>query len=157
MICRRCGRPLRDPQSVARRYGPTCWKKVRVEDERDYQDWLTEHTTITDAGTAAETIREIWKRVLAQTSDRTCSCGEPLESSDLLTFDHGDGARLKGFGQPQWVFLRCPECQHELTYGKLGAASLDDLAPPPVPVPDTTPAPPGHQDTIVEEPDRGSQ
>ena len=29
--CRRCGRALRDPDSVARGYGPVCWAKVRAE------------------------------------------------------------------------------------------------------------------------------
>lgn len=26
--CRRCGRHLRDPESIARRIGPECWTKV---------------------------------------------------------------------------------------------------------------------------------
>lgn len=32
VLCRgRCGRTLRDPESVARRYGPVCWKKLPAE------------------------------------------------------------------------------------------------------------------------------
>ncbi len=120
---------LTDPRSIARRYGPTCWKRVRDESERDYQDWLTERTTVADAVVAVKTLREVQTRIISYIDDEKCSCGEPLKSGDVLSFDHGRGILLKGYAQPQWVFLRCPECLNELNFRKLNGISFSDLAP----------------------------
>ena len=125
----RCGRALSDPRSVARRYGPTCWKRVRIESERDYQDWLTEYSSIEDSAIAAKTLKEVWRRALDLVGDQTCCCGEMLSSGDLLSFDHGDGAPLRGYSAPQWVFLRCSRCQNEINLIRLGI-NLAALAPP---------------------------
>ncbi len=125
----RCGRALSDPRSVARRYGPTCWKRVRIENERDYQDWLTEHSSIEDSNVAAKILKEVWAKVLSLVGDQTCYCGELLSSGDLLSFDHRDGAPLRGYSAPQWVFLRCSRCQNEVNLIRLGI-NLAAFAPP---------------------------
>jgi hypothetical protein len=30
VTCGKCNRPLKDPKSIERGYGPDCWKKVKV-------------------------------------------------------------------------------------------------------------------------------
>lgn len=35
--CKRCGKPLRNKQSIARGYGPGCYKKVSAETKNDYE------------------------------------------------------------------------------------------------------------------------
>lgn len=34
--CGKCGRPLKDPKSIERGFGPTCWAKVQADQEHDH-------------------------------------------------------------------------------------------------------------------------
>jgi len=126
--CKRCNRALKDPASARREYGPVCWKKVQQEDEE--QRKIYEPCTIAYAGLANHTMREIRRRVL-QGSITECSCGEPLETGDIRSYDHEGGHDLKGFGMPQWVYHECSKCGHQLSTWKLriNISDLEKLKP----------------------------
>ena len=36
--CNRCGRPLKNEQSLQRGFGPVCWKKHQAEEKRKEQE-----------------------------------------------------------------------------------------------------------------------
>ncbi|WP_156157428.1 DUF6011 domain-containing protein [Methanosarcina siciliae] len=127
--CKRCNRALKDPTSVERGYGPVCWKKTQVEDEQ--QEKICEPcSTIAYRGLANHTMREIRKRIL-QGNIQECSCGEPLETGEVRSYDHDDGYDLKGFGAPQWVYHECARCGHQLSIWKLriDISDLEKLKP----------------------------
>lgn len=126
--CKRCHRALKDPASVKRGYGPVCWKKTQVEDEQ--QEKICEPCTIAYKGLANYTMREIRKRIL-QGNIQECSCGEPLETGEVRSYDHDDGYDLKGFGKPQWVYHECSNCGHQLSIWKLriDISDLEKLKP----------------------------
>lgn len=121
--CKRCNRGLKGPASMKRGYGPVCWKKVQLEDEE--QRKIYEPCTIAQHGLASWTMKEIRKRVL-QGDLQACSCGEPLETGEVRSYDHEGGLDLKGFGQPQWVYHECSKCGNQLSVWKL-RIDLSDL------------------------------
>lgn len=121
--CKRCNRVLKGSASVNRGYGPVCWKKVQLDGEE--QRKIYEPSTVTYAGLANHTMKEIQKRVL-QCNVTECSCGEPLETGDIRSYDHDGGYDLKGFGKPQWVYHECSKCKHQLSIRKL-RIDLSDL------------------------------
>lgn len=121
--CKRCNRALKDSASVKRGYGPVCWKKVQLEDEE--QRKIYEPCTVAYTGLANHIMREIRRRVL-QGNATECSCGEPLETGDIRSYDHEGGLDLKGYGQPQWVYHECSKCKHQLSIWKL-RMDLSDL------------------------------
>jgi len=121
--CKRCNRALKDPASVKRDYGPVCWKKVQQENEE--QRKIYEPCTVAYQGLANHIMREIRRRVL-QGNVTECSCGEPLETGEVRSYDHDGGLDLKGFGQPQWVYHECSKCGHQLSIWKL-RIDLSDL------------------------------
>jgi hypothetical protein len=100
-----------------------CWKKVQLEDEE--QRKIYEPCTIAYVGLANHIMREIRRRVL-QGNITECSCGEPLETGEILSYDHDGGYDLKGFGLPQWVYVECAKCGHKLSIWKL-RIDLSDL------------------------------
>lgn len=42
MICLRCGRVLKNKKSAERGYGPGCYKKVKQEEKRNYEENIKE-------------------------------------------------------------------------------------------------------------------
>ncbi|ALK06185.1 hypothetical protein SAMN02910340_02068 [Methanosarcina thermophila] len=71
-------------------------------------------------------MKEIRKRVLKGKIQTCRTCGEPLENGELQSYDHDGGYDLKGFGQPQWVYLECSKCRYQLSIWKL-RIDLSDL------------------------------
>lgn len=128
VTCLRCGRSLKDPESVKRRMGPACWKKAMGESEAAYQKMISKERTVTDPAQESETMQEIWRRVL-QAERKECWCGTSISRGSLETCDHPGGYPLKGFGRPQWIWVTCPKCGYQMAYWKLHAPPLDDLSP----------------------------
>ncbi|WP_048180582.1 DUF6011 domain-containing protein [Methanosarcina siciliae] len=123
--CKRCNRALKDPTSIERGYGPVCYKKIQVVDDEQQEKICEPGSTIVYKGLANHTMREIRKRVMSG-NIQECSCGEPLETGELRSYDHDGGYELKGFGAPQWVYLECSNCRHQLSIWKL-RIDLSDL------------------------------
>ncbi|WP_048181333.1 DUF6011 domain-containing protein [Methanosarcina sp. MTP4] len=126
-VCLRCNRPLKNPLSQERGYGPECWKKIQqhVEKRQDYPL----PCSISDPIIASETLAEISRR--ARVANRKkCDCGKSLVSGEVKTYDHDCGETLAGFSHPQWVYLTCPKCGYQWAYWKLRGPSLKDLSEP---------------------------
>jgi len=112
--CRRCRRPLTDPDSIARGYGPECWDTVK-NNIPPHGEPLTKTRSIEnifDANAALDRIRQ-------ETPARSCSCGASLGSAPIRSYDSIDGRILEGFESPQWVYISCPKCGQEIAINRL--------------------------------------
>jgi len=114
--CMRCNRALKGEASVKRGYGSVCWSKVRYEDEE--VEKILEPCSISYPGLASHIKEKLWERVL-QGDKKTCVCGEPLKTGELHSYDHDGGWNLKGFSKPQWPYVLCSKCGHQLSIHKL--------------------------------------
>lgn len=119
--CIACGRVLKSPDSVRRRYGPECWKKVQHATTEIRNG---EPVTVVDEDLAERTLgslRKVVRRTLSASSGRTqCTCGEVLYPFPIEHCNHPGGYHLPGFGKPQWAWLHCDSCGHDMSLGKLG-------------------------------------
>jgi hypothetical protein len=96
-----------------------------VQLENEQQKKIYEPCTIAYSGLASHTMQEIRKRV--DLDGGACGvCGESLEIGELRAYDHDWGYDLKGFGRPQWVYVECAKCGHQLSIRKL-RLDLSDL------------------------------
>lgn len=121
--CKRCGRALKGSSSLERGYGPVCFRKVQQDCEK--VESKLEPCSIEYPGLALHVKEKIWERVL-QGEKKTCSCGEPLKTGELRSYDHDGGWDLKGFSKPQWPYILCSNCGHQLSIHKL-RIDLSDL------------------------------
>ena len=84
--------------------------------------------TITDHQLAKEARVRI-RGLLFKCERQTCSCKDhhPVTGMEVITFDHPAGYNLPGYGQPQWVVIRCPKCNYEWSFWKLRGPDLMSL------------------------------
>ncbi len=129
--CRRCNRALSNKTSVQHGFGPVCWNKLQ---KQDYDDRPTMfRITITDQKEASKSlarVRDIMGAALKNgTTARTkcLNCDEPLDAANIEYYDHEGGYNLPGFGQPQWLYHHCEECNHDLSLWKLRIPELPSV------------------------------
>ena len=112
--CLRCRRPLSDPDSISRGYGPECWDRVK-NNLPPHGEPLTKKQSIENIFDAQAALA----RLRQETPARACSCGAPLGSVPLRSYDSIDGRILEGFESPQWVYISCPTCGQEIALNRL--------------------------------------
>jgi hypothetical protein len=118
--CGRCGRELTNEDSMARGYGPKCWRLVHYDNEQDVP------RSILGSSQAQEAMSEISRRILRAVGDEKCSCGERLDAGAVDSYDHAGGIKLKGYGEAQWVHLRC-KCGHQVPWHRVAGLEYEDL------------------------------
>jgi len=67
--------------------------------------------------------REYSKKILDIIPVKKCrSCNSDLDDSKVMVYQHENGWDLHtfGFGKKQWIYIKCPVCQNEITIWKLG-------------------------------------
>ncbi|WP_158024128.1 DUF6011 domain-containing protein [Methanosarcina horonobensis] len=120
--CLRCKKHLKDHKSKSRGYGPTCWKKVLPT--------LPSCPPTTEIRSIENifAVNAVYESLQARISSHSCpSCGALLDSAEVRSYDHEDGLNLRGFLQPQWVYVSCPHCRVDIALHKLTRDSCDDL------------------------------
>lgn len=128
LICKRCGKLLTGPESIARGYGDKCWRRVwkfikaGKEPEEPLENDSGEKT---DCFRARETRLEILRRIAA--SDEKCICGAHVDAEHFKSYDHEAGYRIPGYLNPQWIYTKCPQCGHENSLRKMVTVDIDDL------------------------------
>lgn len=121
--CLRCGRALRDHKSKSRGYGPECWQKVKHAIPPQGAP-STETRSIENIFT----VNAVYDSLRVRVSSHSCpSCGALLGSAEVHSYDHEDGLNLRGFLQPQWVYLSCSRCGVDIALHKLTRDSCGDL------------------------------
>lgn len=99
--CRECGRPLSDPESRQRGFGPSCWAKVTKGKGVHYS-----------FPEAEKALREI-------PGDKAlCLCGMDLHLEPVKGYPHPPGAETSE--GPMWLYVVCPNCHKEVSLWKLG-------------------------------------
>jgi hypothetical protein len=58
-----------------------------------------------------------YKKVVNGKACRWCEYELPNE---VLHYNHGCGWKVEGYQQRQWLFVRCPRCEHDWSLEKLG-------------------------------------
>ncbi len=128
--CRRCHRALSNKTSVQHGFGPVCWSKLNAQDYDERP--MMFRITITDQKEASKSlvrVREVMSTALNNGTTRTAciNCGEPLRPENIEYYDHPGGYDLPGFGQKQWLYHHCEECNHDLSLWKLRIPELPEL------------------------------
>lgn len=105
--CRECGRPLSDPKSRQRGFGPSCWAKVTGGKEVPHHSFPE----------AEKTLRE------AEPQTLICQCGQDLHLEPVRGYPH-----TRGWETPEgkmWLYVICPSCRSEVSLWKLGISPED--------------------------------
>jgi len=114
--CRRCGRTLTDPRSVANGIGPECIKHVNVNIGHlsRQQKWITEYmsaiTGSVELNLEASTF--IMERV---DLERFKHCNEDLPMM-FMAYPHEGGMQLPSYPERMWVYAVCPRCGYQLAW-----------------------------------------
>jgi len=142
MSCGRCHRALKDAASIQRGYGPTCWAKMQHGDTGAAKKG---ESTVINMEEAGQSRVELRRRLLqaaqirqerglnrgdCQGSYMGKECKEPFGVMRMYMEDHDNGIKLKGYGKPQWAYLRCRKCGYETSYEKIinnTGIRVDDL------------------------------
>lgn len=131
--CNRCGKPLSNPKSIERGYGPVCYKIVSHE--------LKKHEELREKGSREENNYPTFADYLHQLlnvehkSHEKCFCGTRFEDMD---FDHYlseySGWWLNGWKYRQWLYLECPKCTHQWAFHHLRVSRSFGNEPVPIEV-----------------------
>ena len=100
--CRRCGRPIENPKSLIRGYGPICYSKINHS-----QKSLTEFY---DKGETEENNKPELSEYYQYFQNVKCWCGEDLSHEPLEHYKHEGGYPVKNYKHDQWIFVECPKC-----------------------------------------------
>lgn len=117
--CRICGRPLTDPDSVKRRIGPVCWKKLQAEKRKNDQIWKDAQERY--SGPPRDGEIDLFD-ISAQIRDKepACICGAVLDPGNLDHYGpHEGGDLVKGFLHKQWIFIHCDKCGYDMALWKI--------------------------------------
>jgi len=109
--CNKCGRPLSDPESIQRGFGPTCWAKITA-----HRDPLTGEFPL-----AEEALRN------TDPEKAKCICGHDLRNEAVRGYEHDAGWQTD-HGK-QWLFVKCPMCGYDMALWKWDSEGNKTSAP----------------------------
>jgi len=109
--CQRCRKPLENPKSIERGYGPICYSKVK-------KDWKEE---VLDKGEQEDNDYPTLTDYLMKLDNPKCmNCkADLMRYGDIDHYLHEGGHPLKNYKDPQWIFLICSKCHYDNALKKL--------------------------------------
>lgn len=116
--CLRCGHKLKSKESTEIGYGPIC-DRIMLAKARELT--MMQTVTVTDLVQAAKVRTEILDRINQIKGERgNCLCGTPLAQGVFCSYDHKEsGVKVEGWGQPQWFYIHCLNCENQTALWKI--------------------------------------
>ena len=113
--CGRCGKPLENPKSIERGFGPICWIKLEIARKKE-ENKLLELLK----GEREENDKPTLGYYLSQLSELHClSCNADLHYGEIEHYEHNGGYPLKNYKNNQWIYITCPKCEIKNSLSKL--------------------------------------
>lgn len=111
--CRKCNRPLEDPDSKRRGYGPYCWEIHLQDIQDDNVIYDKSHTTTVTSVDKSCKVEHSISYQLMEAKEECKTCHELLSRGHVMSYDSDEGVLVPGFGKPQRFYVRCDDCKHE--------------------------------------------
>lgn len=114
--CRRCGRALTDPKSVANGIGPECIKHVNtnISHLKDYQKRINDYLSMIEGTvTLSQDAVSFIQPHIDMDRFQHCHAELPL---NLVAYPHDGGLTLPGYPEKMWVYVVCPTCGYQLSW-----------------------------------------